>query len=111
MCNNCNLVDVFGHLNPYKFATTWHAPASKDIHTRLNRFYVSDSLISNDISFNFYPVSLSDYDIFSFQFKNFNSPEFGPITGNLTTLFWKIKNLLKHLLIFISIILNTWILT
>ena len=78
ICVKIITVDFFRHLNPHKFATTWHAPVSKDIHKRLDRFYVSDSLISSDIIFNFYPVSFSDQDIFSFQFKNFNTPEFGP---------------------------------
>ena len=75
LCNNYILVDIFRHLDPYKFVTTWHAPSSKDIHTRLGP---SDSLISNDAVFNFYPVSFSDHDIFSFESKNFDIPEVGP---------------------------------
>ena len=78
LCNNYNLIDIFRHFNPHKYATTWHAPISKDIHTRLDRFYVSDSLVSNDPDFNFYPVSFSDHDIFSFEFNNFDTPEVGP---------------------------------
>ena len=35
-------------------------------------------MISNDVTFNFYPVCFSDHDIFSFQFKIFISTEFGP---------------------------------
>ena len=85
LCHDYNLTDVFRTLNPYRYATTWHSPASKDIHTRLDRFYVSKSVITDDIAFNFYPVSFSDHDIFSFTFKNPSSAEFG--TG-----YWKFND-------------------
>ena len=115
LCNNYNLVDIFRHLNPYRYATTWHAPVSKDIHTRLDRFYVSDSLISNDVVFNFYPVSFSDHDIFSFEFKNFNTSEIGQS-------YWKFndsllndddfvvsfRNFFKYHTRNLEISLNTW---
>ena len=46
-----SITDIFRHLNPFKFATTWHAPVSRDIHTRLDGFYVSKSLISDNVTF------------------------------------------------------------
>ena len=36
LCSNYNLVDIFRHLNPHMFATTWHAPSSK--YTDQNKF-------------------------------------------------------------------------
>ena len=78
LCNDYNLCDIFRHLHPHQFATTWHAPASKDIHTRLDRFYISKSMISDSFEFHFYPVSYSDHDVFSFSFENPLAPDFGP---------------------------------
>ena len=28
LCHDYNLTDIFRYLNPYMFATTWHAPVS-----------------------------------------------------------------------------------
>ena len=78
LCNDYHITDIFRNLNPFKFATTWHAPVSRDIHTRLDRFYVSKSLISDNVVFDFYPVSFSDHDIFSFKFDSPSTTEFGP---------------------------------
>ena len=78
LCNDYNITDIFRHLNPHMFATTWHSPISKDIHTRLDRFYVSKSLISKNVSFDFYPIFFSDHDVFSFKIENHSTTEFGP---------------------------------
>ena len=51
LCNDYILCDIFRHLHPHQFATTWHASASKNIHTRLDRFYISKSMISDGFDF------------------------------------------------------------
>ena len=63
MCTNFNLVDIFRKLNPNSKAATWHENA-KDIHTRIDRIYVSKELVADDITFHFFPISFSDHDIF-----------------------------------------------
>lgn len=85
LCNIFSLADVFRKLNPCKYATTWHAPDTKDIHTRLDRFYISKQLVNKNIEFNFYPISSSDHDIFSFTLKNSNTCNFGPS-------YWKVND-------------------
>ena len=61
MCTNFNLVDIFRKLNPNSKAIR-HENA-KDIHTRINRIYVSRELLSSGITFQFFPISFSDHDI------------------------------------------------
>ena len=78
LCNDYSLVDIFRHLYPYRYATTWHSPASKDIHTRLDRFYISRHLVDKETKFEFYPFASSDHDIFVFSFKFNKSCPFGP---------------------------------
>ena len=78
LCNDYSLVDIFRHLFPYRYAATWHSPVTKDIHTRLDRFYISRHLINKETKFDFYPFACSDHDIFVFSMEFNKSSSFGP---------------------------------
>lgn len=78
------LEDIFRKINPSKIITTWHY-AGKDIHCRLDRFYISKSLVDINISFNLIPFANSDHDLFLMKIPNIKKGKFGPN-------FWKFNN-------------------
>ena len=43
ICRDFSVDDIFRKLNPRKNTATWHCP-SKDIHCRLDRFYISRNI-------------------------------------------------------------------
>lgn len=115
LCNDFSLVDVFRNLNPHMFATTWHAPLTKDIHVRLDRFYISKYLVEKNIIFDFYPVSFSDHDIFAFTLKLNKSCQFGPSYWKFNDKLLEDDNFVKHFRLFyqyhtknMNITLNAW---
>ncbi|MES9882662.1 MAG: reverse transcriptase domain-containing protein [Sedimenticola sp.] len=76
LTNDFQITDSFRKLNPNMIASTWHA-AGKQIHARLDRFYISNNMLNDDITFDFLPTSVSDHDIFAMNINPQTDVKFG----------------------------------
>jgi exonuclease III len=86
ICKDFNLVDPFRHFFPNSTAVTWHSCDGK-IHCRLDRFYVSKSLIDIISCPSIVPATcaVTDHDLVVFTLSARDPIPLGP--G-----FWKLNN-------------------
>lgn len=78
------LQDIFRKNNPNKIVATWHC-TGKDIHCRLDRFYVSKTLANTKVTFNILPFTKSDHELFLMSIPDIKKGKFGPS-------YWKFNN-------------------
>ena len=63
LCTDFELIDIFRSLYPTKSCMTWVAANHANIAERLDRFYVSKSVVSHISSCDVYPFAFSDHDL------------------------------------------------
>ena len=70
VCNDHNLIDIFRKLHPHEQSYTWRN-SLHNIFCRLDRFYISDSLIPNVTYISQNPISntISDHYFVNFEIK------------------------------------------
>ena len=70
LCHDDNLIDVFRQLHPTKREYTW-TNSLNSIVCRLNRFYITQSLLTDVLSFQHHPINynLSDHGMIHFDIK------------------------------------------
>jgi exonuclease III len=100
LCQDFSLVDCFRTFYPNAVLTTWH---SKSVHSRLDRFYVSKSLLCNvrECSIHPSPSTLSDHDLIVIKLVPENSIQLG--RG-----YWKCNNSIVLDSNFVKAFYNFW---